>query len=138
MSTPSKPEPRSATDRLTDGYVPSALPPQAPDGGLVLTPPKSLPVLPPLLCEQGPCRHLHAATGQLDEQMPLDGSSPLYRSEAAILSCYPSPGIELELSRDAPIVTCNRWDPIPQHEIESLESRREDYRRRAAEHSAEH
>ncbi len=115
--------PRNVGDVITDGYVPTPLPPQAPDGGLVLTPPRSLPQLPAMLCERGPCRCFHLATAAVDAQTPLDGTEG-YEPTQKIMACYPNPGIELELTLDAPITACNRWDPLDPSEVAERDKRR--------------
>lgn len=104
--------PISSNDALEAGFVPAGLPPRALDGGLELSPaPVSLPVIQPMtLCELGPCRNHHRLVQKIDAQTPLDGTAaPI--ATAVIRTCYPSPGIEYDLTGE-PIKECSLWNPM--------------------------
>lgn len=147
----------SASTHIQDGFIASDLPPPAPDGGPVLPPPR-LPVVGGVsLCMQGPCRHLHVFSQNAEAEQPLDGSglvrprldangepivkrwdedgSPVYETEPwtpreVIRQCYPALGVVLELSNDAPIRDCNRWDPEDPAEPNDRDVRRARYLQR--------
>ncbi len=116
--------PISSNDALEAGFVPAGLPPRAQDGGLELTPaPVSLPVIQPMtLCELGPCRHHHRLVQKIDAQAPLDGSeAPIVT--AVIRTCYPSPGIEYDLTGE-PIKECSLWSPMSEDEAIAVRTAR--------------
>lgn len=120
--------PIAPRDALESGFSPSLTPPRAADGGLELEPaPVRLPVIQPKsLCELGPCRNLHVIVQKLDAERPLDGSpAPIHVTTSH--TCYPSPGIEYDLTSE-PVKECNRWDPTV-HDDESARSdrRRDDF-----------
>lgn len=86
------------------------LPPRGPDGMIPSGPPSSGPATQcPSLCEAGPCRHYHKLATIMDAQEPLVGSDPLRR--LITRACYPSPGINLELMGEEPVLQCSRWEP---------------------------
>jgi hypothetical protein len=119
--------PIQSRDALEAGFVPSDLPPRAPDGGLELTPaPVKLPVIQPMsLCELGPCRRYHRLVQKIDAQAPLDGSeAPIATS--VVRTCYPSPGIEYDLTGE-PVKECSLWSPMTDDERSQLEETRENF-----------
>lgn len=124
MSNETKSPPRRPADRLADSYVPSPLPSIDVDGGLVLARPRTLPPARPALCREGPCRHHHEFVVPAQEAESLDGSDSDHHAQQTIQACYPSPGIELELTDDAPVFECSRWAPKTAAEINEIESRR--------------
>lgn len=64
------------SEQLQEGFVPSSMPPPAPDGGPELEPaPLHLPILVESQCDRGPCRHRHRLTVAVDAAMPLRGGS---------------------------------------------------------------
>lgn len=106
---------KSPTDRLFDGFTPSAPPPAAADGGPQLepAPTEPLPPRPISICELGPCSRYHELAARLDAQEPLDGSKQ--RLPVLITrTCYPSPGIEMAI--EAPVKSCSIWDPLTSSE----------------------
>lgn len=119
------------TDRFVDEFVPANSPPAAADGGPELEPAPTgpLPIAPISLCTMGPCANYHELRTELDAQQPTDGSKirlPLFTSRG----CYPSDGIEIELTGDANVYDCNRWTPLSGNAInERLEKRNAFWRR---------
>ena len=116
--------PISSRDAIEGGFVPSELPPRAPDGGLELAPaPVSLPVIQPIsLCTLGPCRNLHVLTQRIDAQQPLDGS-PAPTRVVTSHTCYPAPGIEYDLTSE-PVKECSRWSPITINDRDATDAAR--------------
>jgi hypothetical protein len=127
MTTETKAPPRRPADRLADSYVPSPLPSIDVDGGLVLAKPRSLPMAHPSLCREGPCRHHHEFVVPAMEAQPLDGSDGSDEAHQTVQACYPSPGIELELTDDAPVLACSRWLPISPAQLADAERQRAHY-----------
>lgn len=114
----------SPTDRLVDGFVPSSVPPMAPDGGLQLDPAplEPPPARPISICELGPCRNYHELASKMDAQEPLDGSRvrlPVFVTR----TCYPSPGIEMDLAQ--PVRECSLWAPFTSGELYEREQARD-------------
>lgn len=106
------PKTRSAADDLAEGWEPSPLPGQLPDGSLGLPPLRAPTMAAPSLCELGPCVHYHRMTYQIDAAAPTDGSpGGLFQQTAH--TCYPTPGIEIEL-RGTPVFECSLWTPMSQ------------------------
>lgn len=107
---------RELDDEITD-FEPSPLPPMAPDGGPIIPPVRSLPVIPEGqgLCSSGPggvCAHYHRMVIALDAQRPIDGSDPV-PVEKVVHTCYPHPGIETDLGEQH-VFECNRYTPSTQ------------------------
>jgi len=118
----------SPTDRLSDGFVPSQMPPAAPDGGPILEPATTdpIPVAPISVCELGPCRRYHRLASKIDAQEPLDGSRvhlPVFITR----TCYPTSGIEFHL--DQPIKECSLWDPLNKADIQEIADNRASFAR---------
>lgn len=97
------------SERVAAGFVPSAIQ-VGPDGA-----PAPIPVAPlperelVTLCQLGPCVRYHELRTKLDAQDPQDGSERhVYVSTTR--TCYPSPGIEMDLS-ETPVRDCNLWEP---------------------------
>lgn len=107
---------------------PDGLP--VPPSGVSRVPPR------PRLCEQGPCRHYHRLTIQVDAESPRAVKTPvrlplvsdmvteasdggaLYQAPRTFHTevqhyCYPDTGIETTLGA-TPVVECNRWSPDPE------------------------
>lgn len=107
---------------------PDGLP--VPPSGVSRVPPR------PRLCEQGPCRHYHRLTIQVDAESPRAVKTPvrlpvvshmateasdggtLYQAPRTFHTevqhyCYPDTGIETTLG-STPVVECNRWSPDPE------------------------
>lgn len=104
--------PIAPVDALSAGFSTSPIPPRAHDGGLELEPaPVSLRVIQPIsICELGPCRNYHRLAQKIDAERPIDGSeAPVY--VAITKTCYPSPGIEYDLTGE-PVKECSRWAPM--------------------------
>lgn len=81
-----------------------------PDGAPIFTPAPMTPIPrePVSLCMLGPCVRYHELAAKIDAQEPQDGSAaPAYAM--AIRTCYPTPGIEIDLS--TPVKHCNLWEP---------------------------
>lgn len=123
------------TERLLKGWSPAPLPPVAADGGLQLESlPKSLPQVAPIpICELGPCHHYHRVATRMDAQDPL----VLAAGEQAQIfvqigrACYPSPGVEFDITSDPPR-ECSRWTPMTPAEVAEAEARRFAYAERHA------
>lgn len=116
--------PISTTDALEAGLELGKSPPRAADGGPELSPaPVSLPVIQPMsLCDLGPCRNLHVLTQKINAERPLDGSpAPVHTVTSR--TCYPSPGIEYDLTSE-PVKECSRWAPRDKTETSLIESAR--------------
>lgn len=98
-------------DRLFPDYEPPPLPPIGPDGSL-MTPsvPVRLVVLPPSLCEQGPCAHYHEFRMPYDAAKPMDGSSS-GDNVSTVRTCYPNAGVEFPLN-GVTVLECGLWKPI--------------------------
>lgn len=111
----------------TAGFSPAPMPPIAADGGPQLEPATvaELGVAPISLCELGPCVHLHRITNRIDSQEPLDGSKGAIHIGTA-RSCYAQPGVDGPL--DQPVLECNKWRPITDHEKKALEQSRSAFR----------
>lgn len=75
------------------------------------------------LCELGPCRNLHVLTQKMDAERPLDGS-PAPVVVITSRTCYPSPGIEYDLTAE-PVKDCSRWEPISADDGARLERARQ-------------
>lgn len=131
-------EPVDTQDNLIDDFEPAHVA-IAGDGGPEMEPaPLFLPVVTESLCDRGPCRHLHCTREEMDAARPSDGSentrpvldengdpivvgthddgSPIYQQEVWRPSksnrfCYPAAGVWLDLSANAPVLECSRWDP---------------------------
>ena len=114
--------PISTNDALEVGANLGASPPRAADGGPELSPaPVSLPVIQPMsLCELGPCRNLHVLTQKMEIQEPMDGSPAPFHT-VTIRTCYPSPGIEYDLTAE-PVKSCSKW--FPETDESAVECRR--------------
>jgi len=104
-------DPINPTARMTANFSPAPLPPIQ-DGAPQLEPApvEPLPISPISLCELGPCANFHRLVSKVDAQDPLDGSSGEVRVTVT-RTCYPSPGIEFDLSGQ-PVKECNRHDPV--------------------------
>jgi hypothetical protein len=101
------------TARFLSGFEPIVLPPRGPDGMIPSGPARmSLPVLPPTLCEAGPCAHYHRVSSVMEDQEPIGGPGPIRRMVTR--ACYPAPGVEIEL--DSPVLQCSRWEPNGEQE----------------------
>lgn len=90
------------------------MPPIAPDGGPVLTPPAKLPVVDAGqgVCTDGPrgvCARYHRLVISMDAQQPIDGSGEVEHHQV-VHTCYPHPGIELDLSGQH-VYECSRYTP---------------------------
>lgn len=97
-------------ERLSEGWDPAPLPARTPNDPMPSSP--RLPVLSmraPTLCEQGPCAHYHKAVMRFDAATPMDGSEDVMHTQT-LRSCYPTPGIAIELE-DKPVFECSRWAP---------------------------
>lgn len=97
---------RDVADRIGENWsqspVPNALPgspevPRVTIADVVMAP------IPPTICRLGPCRNYHEARVLLPAH-GVDGKSILVRT------CYPHPGIEMDL-QDTPVLECNRYWP---------------------------
>lgn len=112
MSDGEKPSPVPVSDRLVATFTPADLPPIGPDGGPILSPATltELRILPPSVCGIGPCRHFHVLVTSLDAQEPLGEETGVPQHRNTVRTCYPSPGVELDLA-EAVIFECSRWDP---------------------------
>lgn len=87
-----------------------------PDGVINPTPaPLTSEAEPLSLCQLGPCRHFHELAIRIDAAKPLDGSQGSDYVHT-IRTCYPSPGIEMDLA--APVRRCNRWAPMVRNDDE--------------------
>lgn len=98
-------------ERVSGGFQPSPLPPVAPDGGLALEPAPTEPleVAPIALCSIGPCARHHELVTKINAQEALDGSAGRVHLQV-IRTCYPAPGIEVDLS-ETPVRQCSLWKP---------------------------
>jgi hypothetical protein len=101
--------------------------PQAPDGGPTpeaanLLGPVPVPAFSALNvpCLRD-CRHFLRVWSHFDTGNTAgcfdEGKEPRVQH----LSCMVQPGVHLELTADSPVLECNRWDPIPDHEFDDLE-----------------
>lgn len=112
--------------------------PIARDGGIVPGYGLSAPDPDPgeAICEQGPCRYYWRMITSADAGNPAGTFEALGVAEPRRIvgTCLTHVGVETELSRDAPVYSCSRWDPMTSSELSELERRRELYqiRRRAA------
>lgn len=126
---------KSLADKTYGDFQVSPIP-IAPDGGIAPGYAPIEPSAPPVVseCEKGPCRHFWLITAGAGEGNPEDTWVHLgiERPVAHVQTCTAHPGTETELSRDEPIYSCNRWDPIEPIELIKLEKRRQVYRDRAA------
>lgn len=115
----------SLADRAAEDFTPAPLPPLDADGGVVLTPARTLPVVDrPSICTVGPCSRYHRMVTSFDAATALDGSSN-GNARQTVHFCYPSPGVHVELDLgDVAVYECNRWSPIPHAELEKDESQR--------------
>jgi len=97
------------TARLTDGFQPSQIP-AGPDGipsPIPVRRSSSLEVIN--LCSLGPCSHYHELATKVDSQDPLDGSpGGVYVNITR--TCYPAPGIEIDVSEHQ-VRRCSIWEP---------------------------
>lgn len=97
------------------GWSPSPMPPIGPDGGPILSP-AHLPVIKPEgqgLCVDGPggvCVNYHRMVVSFDAQRPLDGSDPEHEPQKVVHTCYPAPGIEVDLGGEH-VFECTRYTP---------------------------
>lgn len=73
------------------------------------------------------CRYYFTATAHLDVGNPADGLPEEYKSRAQYHYCMRIPGVELEISADEPVLSCNAWDPAPRDEMRALDERRRRY-----------
>lgn len=98
------------SERLSEGWDPASLPARTPNDPMPSSP--RMPMLSlraPTLCEQGPCAHYHKAVMRFDAATPMDGSEDVMHTQT-LRSCYPTPGIAIELE-DKPVFECSRWAP---------------------------
>ena len=97
------------TARIADGFTPSAIS-VGPDGipaAVPVRPPSKLALIP--LCTLGPCVRYHELVTKMDAQDPQDGSEgEVFTNRTR--TCYPSPGIEMDISVN-PVHQCNLWEP---------------------------
>lgn len=142
----------SPTELLEEGHEYAKMPPVV-DGAPVLTPAPPPRVLPPHLCEQGPCRNLMVFRHTIDAEKPkeeaevevrgqkqkvLTGTvavrwgdgSPVTIPVATVRYCFPHPGVEMPLIEET-VVECSRWDPLDPSELSAVERRRELYQIRS-------
>jgi hypothetical protein len=101
-----------------------------PDGAPVMqavAPPAPAPPFDPVNCPclRGPCRHLFVVKTHFDHGNSPDSltEQPKYRK----LMCAAQEGVHLEMSADAPVLECNRWDPMEPGEQREVEARRARY-----------
>lgn len=95
-----------AADRVGAGWSPSPVPmatPGSPEVPRVTLADLVMPAVPPSLCRLGPCRNYHEARVLLPSHGAIDKSQ-------LIRTCYPHPGIEMDLA-DTPVLECSRWWP---------------------------
>ena len=114
-----------------EGGEPSSWGPPGPDGGPMMTPAPATADAAPAFdaahcpCLRGPCRYLHEVRTHFDH-----GNAPgtLERAPTQLhLSCMVQRGVFLEMSADAPVLECNRWDPEDPAQLAAVEHRRAAY-----------
>lgn len=99
-------------ERLTEGWEPSPSPVMGPGGHIQMPPRRRLTVLdPPTLCAQGPCVHYHELDILVDAATDLDGSGVGRDHHQIVKTCYPTPGIEIDLN-GTPVFECLYWEPL--------------------------
>lgn len=114
---------RSIRDNLTDGFEPSPVPPVGPDGNVHLPQLRTPTRRAPTLCELGPCVHYQCMRVQMDAAAPQDGSDGGLHTETAH-TCYPSPGVELDLG-PMPVLECSYWEPQSPKRTKTLKDSRD-------------
>ena len=127
--------PRRVATQLQDEFEPAGVA-MAGDGGPVLIEAALVTSLrdEDWICKRGPCRNFHHVVSNFDAQQPLTGELvPVAKQH--VYACYPALGREMEISGDAIIYECNRWDPIDPAEpaYAARSRRRESYRDRELE-----
>jgi hypothetical protein len=108
------------TDRILGDMMPSPLGPQGANPAPVPAPRQVAPIS---LCQLGPCSHYHELRTMMDAQEPIDGSGADRVYLNLTRTCYPSPGIEIDLSAH-PVRTCSLWDPKSEEAITAIGTRR--------------
>lgn len=111
------------------GGAPAQWGPAGPDGAPMMVIEPGSELAPPFdashcPCLRGPCRHLHQVWTHFDHGNAVGslGQQPRQRR----ITCTAQYGVFLEMSADAPVLECNRWDPDDRFE-RLMESRRQRY-----------
>lgn len=135
-------EKNSRHDEAPEEYSPPAMP-IAPDGGIdggMIGQPAAIPprTAEHFVCLRGPCRHYWHLVTMAQEGNPADTWKALGidAPRQHHHTCLVNPGWETSIEDDN-VFECSKWDPLTDHDLIQLKTRREEYFERHPDHRPE-